>query len=418
MSMLFRRSDSPPEASTSSVPDQDPLSWVSNILWPDGTARLALEDRHRSDGETQARWWASPSTQQPRILIPAESMVVARRAVRRYHDGVDLQHWTRSHVAEIMMSLPPVAHCLLGDRVVVVDGPADSIRQGVLGGLQELLGLDNLSFAISLAAPKTNRKPVIQILDETGLVLGWAKIAWNSWTEGLVANEARWLSPPSPKPPIIVPTLLEDTVLFGRRVVVTSSIAAGRRFRTLNSAKPDPGVLRAIAAMGSTSRRPVAESAWWASVVRVLPVADDWERQSIDSAAADADGIAFSLGAWHGDFTPWNVMTARGLAQVIDWEFAADEVPLGFDLHHYHTQVASERLRLVPDEALDYSARHSPQGLSLLGIVDPHTQIATWKLYLVELIRRTLALRAAGQPTADVRHGQAAVRRLARMQLS
>jgi hypothetical protein len=106
-------------------------------------------------------------------------------------------------------------------------------------------------------------------------------------------------------------------------------------------------------------------------------------------------------------------MTARDVVGVIDWEFAADEVPLGFDLCHHHTQVASEMLQLPPDRALDHSARLSPAGLAMLGL-DPHTRITTWYLYLVELVRRTLALRAAGMPTTDVHQGRAALRRLLR----
>ena len=393
--------------------DDGPLSWMSAILWPDGSARLVAEDRQDPQPTVPGRWWASPTAHEPRLLIPADSMGAARRAVHRYHDGFDLRQWARSVAAEITMTSPRLAHRVLDRNVVVVDGPPDAIRRGVLGGLQELLGRDDLRFAISLATAKTNRKPVIQILDDEGLSLGWAKVAWNRWTEGLVANEARWLSQPA-KPPLVIPTVLEDTVLAGRRVVVSSAVAPGRSPRLRRPSQPDPNVLRAIADLGPRTRRPVRESAWWASVQEVLPVADDRERLAIDRVASKARDLTFSLGAWHGDFTPWNVMTVRGMAQVIDWEFAADEVPFGFDLCHYHTQVASETLRLPPDDALDHSARLSPQGLVRLG-VDPHTQIATWTLYLVELIRRTLALRAAELPTGEVHHGDAATRRLTRV---
>ena len=342
-------------------------------------------------------------------------MVAARRAVRRYHDGFDLRRWARSVAAEVSMWSPAIAGQLLDKDAVVVDGPADAVRRGVLGGIHDTLGRDDLRFAISLATPKTNRKPVIQILDGNGLALGWAKVAWNPWTEGLVANEARWLDQPT-KPPLVTPLVLADTELAGRRVVILSAIAPGRRPKLRRPRQPDPTVLQAIAARGTTDHKPVVESIWWASVESVLGQADAHERDAIDRAIAHADGRAgdlkVRLGAWHGDFTPWNVMTVRGLAEVIDWEFAADGVPFGFDLCHFHTQVATEMLGLPPERALDYSARLSPQGLALLG-VDPHTQIATWQLYLVELIRRTLTLRAAGLETGGVQQGRAAVRRLA-----
>ena len=61
--------------------------------------------------------------------------------------------------------------------------------------------------------------------------------------------------------------------------------------------------------------------------------------------------------------------------------------------------------------ALDRSARLSPQDLARLG-VDPHNQINLQRLYLVELIRRTLALRAAGMSVDSVEQGEAATDRI------
>ncbi len=419
---------SPPDARSATTPADgaradDPLAWLSHILWPDGSARLVVERRgdeppQRRSGPTllpahaagSPRWWASPTTHEPRVLIPADSAGASKRAVRRYHDGFDLGRWARSVAAEVSMVSPAIAHRLLDKRAIVLDGPDDSADRGVLGGLRRIMGRDDLRFAISLASPKTNRKPVIQLLDDAGLTLGWAKVGWNPWTERLVTNEARWLATPS-NPPIITPIVLEHDVIAGRRIVVLSAVAPGRRPKLRAAAQPDPAVLRAISGRGTVSERPIVETGWWSSVEAVLPHAEPDERRAVERAVATADDLVFSIGAWHGDFTPWNVMTVRGLAEIIDWEFAADEVPLGFDLCHYHTQIAAEIRHLPADQAIDHSARLSPQGLAQLG-VDPHTQLATWRLYLVELVRRTLALRAAGLDTGNVRQGRAAVDRL------
>jgi hypothetical protein len=393
----------------------DSLAWLSAILWPDGSARLLVEQRAAGpDDATGAtmRWWASPTARDPQILIPADSPRAARRAVRRYHDGFDRRRWARSMAAEAAMASPGLAGRLLADTVVVIDGPADALDRGVPGGLRALLGRDDLFFAISVARPKSNRKPVIQILDDRGLMIGWAKIGWNEWTQGLIGNEARWLSRPA-WPPVIKPVVLHDTMITGHRVVITSSLAAGRRppLRPIKPGhQPDPHVVPSIARIGSERRARVVDSRWWASVENVMTVAGAGERRMITQVMDRVAELTFSLGAWHGDFTPWNTMTVRGMAQIIDWEFAADEVPLGFDLCHFHTQVAAEMFKLSPAAALDYSARLSPQGLAALG-VDPHNQIATWNLYRVELIRRTLALRRAGLDTDDVHQGRVALAR-------
>jgi len=171
--------------------------------------------------------------------------------------------------------------------------------------------------------------------------------------------------------------------------------------------------VEAIANRGTINEGRIRQSPWWKSVESVLTEADDDELEAVRSVIDPMDDLTFRFGAWHGDFTPWNIMSTRNVGQVIDWEFAADGVPVGFDVCHYHTQVASELRGLPTPDAIAHSARMSPHDLDRLGL-DPDTQSNIWYLYLVELVRRTLALRAAGMPTDDVGQGAAAVDRLLR----
>ena len=410
-----------------------PLKWLSSILWPEGQARLvpgqgtgAVVGAGNGEIHVGLQWWASPGSDEARILIPATSREGARTAVRRYHDGFTIGRRVRSWAAETAMRSPTLAWTLLGANVVTVEGRP---TEGVLSALAETLAAGNphlteLHVAVSLAAPKSNRKPVLQLIDQDGVCLGWAKIGWNDWTTGLLDNEARWLQT-HPELPLITPNLIEDLTIGGQKVVVTSGAVAGRwpkRWRP----RPDPALVMAVANLGSRTTAPLADLPWWSSVEEVLPVATASESAAIERVVADTKGLVFETGCWHGDLTPWNIMTApvpkAGISrflprfndvvyQVIDWEFAADGVPLGLDLCHYHTQVASEMKHVSAAQALDHSARLSPQGLAELGI-DPHNQIAVYRLYLVELIRRTLALRAAGMPLGEVKQGTAAVRRI------
>jgi len=412
-----------------------PLSWLSSILWPDGQARLvsgkgtgAVVGGGHGEIQVGLHWWASPSSDEARVLIPATSQKASRTAVRRYHDGFTLARRVRSLAAETTMRSHGLARCLLGRNTVTVEGrPTD----GVLTSLAETLAEKNpqmteLHVAVSLSGPKSNRKPVLQLIDQHGVCLGWAKIGWNDWTAGLLDNEARWLQA-RPDLPLATPVLLENRTIGGQSVVVTSGAAAGR-WPKRTPRRPDPALLLAVADLGTRTTAPLPDMPWWSSVKDVLDVATSSEAAAIEQVVASTEGLVFDVGCWHGDLTPWNVMTKtipdsppglgrilvrskREIYQVIDWEFAADGAPLGFDLCHYHTQVASEMKRMATDQALDHSARLSPQGLAELGI-DPHNQIAVYRLYLVELIRRTLALRAAGMPVDEVKQGAAAVRRI------
>lgn len=417
---------------------EDPLGWLSSILWPNGGAHLLVDRRRKRPGAEHAsvvaagdedlrvgfQWWASPSAANAELLIPATSIEAARAAVRRYHDGFTLGRRARSWAAELLMRSPQLAANVLDERLVAATGRVtDGVLTDVAAALAGSGPLDELHVAITLARPKSNRKPVLQLIDQNGMCIGWAKVGWNHWTRTLVDNEAAWLER-RPRSPIITPRVLERLHTHEHLVVVSSGVTGSRRPRRANDQPPPPEVVLAIADLGTRTRLPLGETPWWRSVQNLLAHATEREIGAVERVAEGIGSSTIEIGAWHGDLTPWNLMSApssrrslragatSGSVQVIDWEFAADGVPLGFDLCHFHTQVGVEMKGLSTSAALDRSARLSPQGLARLG-VDPHNQITVYRLYLVELIRRTLALRAAGLPVDGIEQGEAAIERIA-----
>jgi len=406
-----------------------PLGWLGSILWPDGDARLLVDRRRRRPGAEYAsvvaagngdvrvgfRWWAAPSSEAAELLIPATCEAAARTAVRRYHDGFTLDRRARSWAAELLMRSPRLASKVLDGRLVAATGPVgDGLLTDIADALARSGPLDELHVAITLARPKSNRKPVLQLIDRNGMCLGWAKVGWNPWTRALVDNEAEWLEC-RPSSPVIAPQVLERLWSRGHLVVVTSGVVGSRRPRRVSDRPPPPEVVLAIADLGSRTRLALADTPWWRSVQAVLPHGTEREVRAVERVAETVGSSTLEIGAWHGDLTPWNILSTPtrgpGNVQVIDWEFAADGVPLGFDLCHFHTQVGVEMKGLSTPAALDRSARLSPQDLARLG-VDPHNQINVYRLYLVELIRRTLALRAAGISVDSVEQGEAATDRI------
>jgi hypothetical protein len=406
--------------------DPDPLAWLVPILWPDGDVDLEASDRPGPG------WWASPSAQHPHILIPCESTAARRRSVRRYHDGFSPIRRLRSAGAEIMTGVPGLAErALAGSKVVPVPGPNATTTtlaeagapgagsSGVIQGLADLLETPDLVVAISLSVEKSNRKPVLQLLDSSGRCLGWAKVGWNDRSDRLIGTEAAWLQR-RPMAPLIMPELLHDTVVAGRRVVVTSGVDPVRLPRRRAGQLPDPSLFRAVAELGrdeqsgdgqADDRQAITDTTWWESVQEVWDGATDREQDAIEATVESCRDLRFEVGAWHGDLTPWNLMTSARGVQLIDWEFAADGAPVGFDLCHFHTQVGSEIKLDNASRALDRSARLSPQGLAALGL-DAVNHLAVYRLYLVELIRRSMALRLEGYPVSRLTFGPAALIRL------
>ncbi|MEM9654609.1 MAG: hypothetical protein AAGA65_21140 [Actinomycetota bacterium] len=352
------------------------------------------------------------------MLIPAGSAAAAKTAVRRYHDGFDVTRRARSAAAELLTpAATPFGAPLRRHQVAVHHRPGPGQQPpapGVLDGIADLLGIDDLHVAISLSTPKSNQKPVIQLLDGDGRCHGWAKVAWNDRTEALVANEADWLRRTA-RSPLSKPALLHETTIAGRPVAISSTVTPSRVPRRRAATPPAAAVFRAVSELGTVETVRLKESRWWLTVESILEHATPRERLAVQAAVDSCYGNEVLAGGWHGDLTPWNMMTTARRTHVIDWEFAADGAPFGFDLCHFHTQVASELRGLDAAAALDYSARLAPHGLATLG-VEPDNRTPVWRMYLVELIRRMVALRASGYPTDQITHGPAALQRLERSQ--
>jgi hypothetical protein len=118
-------------------------------------------------------------------------------------------------------------------------------------------------------------------------------------------------------------------------------------------------------------------------------------------ALAEA-GPELSFGAWHGDWTDWNMAsTADGLL-VWDWERFDPGVPIGFDPLHYRLQSDVVRRRRPPTEAAEACVRDAAACLAPFGVPADEARLVA-VLYLAELSARYLADR---QAEAGARLGQ------------
>lgn len=98
-------------------------------------------------------------------------------------------------------------------------------------------------------------------------------------------------------------------------------------------------------------------------------------------------GVRLVLGGWHGDWVPWNLAWRGDDLVAWDWEHGGEEAPFGFDLLHYHFQVAFAGRRRGLPESVDYCERQALAALGTLG-VRPATERLVLSLYLLELFLR------------------------------
>jgi hypothetical protein len=88
------------------------------------------------------------------------------------------------------------------------------------------------------------------------------------------------------------------------------------------------------------------DSAWWTTMVKTvldLPPgsARDALLEAIETVATRWAGLDLRLGAWHGDWTPWNMGWSRGKLLLWDFERFEAGAPLGLDACHFATSVPS-----------------------------------------------------------------------------
>jgi hypothetical protein len=116
----------------------------------------------------------------------------------------------------------------------------------------------------------------------------------------------------------------------------------------------------------------------------------------VERIGAAYGGEEVDFGAWHGDWTPWNMAWHRGRVQLWDWERFDPDVPVGFDLLHYRLQTGAGYARW-PDPAI----------LAPFGLRERAAAITT-ELYVLELTRRYLCA-AQGELGVPLRSQAAAL---------
>jgi len=112
-----------------------------------------------------------------------------------------------------------------------------------------------------------------------------------------------------------------------------------------------------------------------------------------DQLIADAGDVELTFGAWHGDWTPWNMATTSSSLLVWDWERFTTGVPIGFDAIHFDFQRLLVR-GLQPERAVDLTLGRADRLLAPFDVEGPAANL-TALLYLIDLATRYLEDRQA-----------------------
>lgn len=220
------------------------------------------------------------------------------------------------------------------------------------GGIGGLL-LDHLAaqfagqeaaFAVSLGTPGAHRKPVVQIMNRRGKILGYAKIAGNEKTIELIENEAntlRFLSQIN-VPAFIFPRLIHSGRWNGSAVCIQSSPGENSKPAPKEMIPAYLAILKELAKVNA-QQLTLADSEYWKKLLsQSRRVQNPYYAHVLEQGIlkiqewGGTEKIYFHFR--HGDFAPWNMKLVKDKIFIFDWEYASPEAPAGWDLFHFWVQ--------------------------------------------------------------------------------
>lgn len=340
-----------------------------------------------------------PGVRHPRLLVPAVPRAAAA-ALRQY--GQPRSWAARMGVAAFALGLASgLGGTLLGVRVRVTAPPeAESIESY----LKSVLTPD-IRVSIRLGPARANRKPVLQLHTTSGQAAGFVKVGFNPLTRDLVRAEAvslAWLESTG-LDGISVPRVIHHGQWHGMDVLVLSGLPVWQRRRGLSAAQLS-AAMDTVARVGGLQEGAVASDVYLQQLQERLEAADPGPERSalleaLDTIAATGLSTGLTFGAWHGDWSPWNMASTTGGLLVWDWERFASGVPLGFDALHYWLQSEVGPRHRDPLAAATDCLEQAATLLAPFGIVAASARL-TAALYLADMATRYLVDRqaAAGAP--------------------
>lgn len=296
-------------------------------LWP-WPAEVTVS---RSGRDDETGYYVVPSLKRPRILVPVDVRGADRMFAR--HGGSKAERaaraaWQRAHRSGLAGRLPL-------QRLLVTPAP-----DGIEAYLADALGVA-VRIGVLLGPPRANLKPVVQVFNERGDTIAFAKLGLTRLTEGLLATEAAALARLAETSvfSFVAPPLLHHGSWNDIPVLVQGALALAQDDRA--PTEPPVRVMAEIAKLDGVAEHGLGDSSFLDSV---QPHPDaDWHGIDLDvfnrlhEALAAADP-ALPFGSWHGDFGPWNMGSDGVRVEVWDWERFATGVPVGLDAAHYRTQ--------------------------------------------------------------------------------
>ena len=359
------------------------LAEVADALWPAPASWQATRGR-RSGAELLV----VPNATSPRLVLPAQPRLAAA-ALRNAANGTGWR--TRARDAALLTLFRTRLHPLvLRDRLRV---EGEDLPGSLRSHLREHAGVAG-HWAMPVSRARANRKPVLQMIGDDGAPVAFVKVGTNPLTARLVRDEAdalRALHRSGSK--LDIPRVLWSGSWQDLELLVLAPLP----LRGQTAEPPWDAVVataRTIAEVNGRRTAVLRETTYWRDLGGRLTGHDDERSRALATVWRDLDGTAarssLDLGAWHGDWAPWNMAWVDGRVLVWDFERFAGGVPIGFDLVHHDLQTRILDPQRDTETIVSDRLVEAPRLLGPLG-VRPEAASLVVAAYLLEIGGRWVA---------------------------
>ena len=311
------------------------VSTVSGF-WPGSEPAAHVRGRGGATESGSTSFVVIPHAASPRLLVPLSNRAAAAQSMQRYSAALTVPEAARRKALGAALRVGGAR--MFGDRVqVVTSGASDTLARYLSSVLDE-----DVSFSLGIGTARVNRKPVLQVFGPDGRDLAFVKIGNTPVSDADVRSEAVALEALATKQwtRLQVPRVLHAGTWNDMFVLVMSSLPTSlqrvpKKLRTV----PRPAMDELTTAF-SEGAQPLEDSPLWGRLEQSAgTLEDDDQRERLlharEVVAQRAAGRSWDIGAWHGDWTPWNMARLGQLVQLWDWERFETGVPSGLDRFHF-----------------------------------------------------------------------------------
>ncbi len=311
-------------------------------LWP--TARIETPTRSAAGSPRgQADYLVLPASQRVRVLAPTRPPRAAAAGLARNSAPVSRRQSAVRWIGRLGLraGLGPFLGAVgppFPERLRLV--ASGSGGRSILDHLGDVLG-EEVTVVIALGTKRANRKPVLRVMDRRGRTLAFAKIGINQPTGELVRGEARALQALGDVAwtTFTAPRLIDHSQFNGCNVLLMAPVPT-RGTKGLRDSGARRRLLAELSEGCGTLEEPIRGGRFVAKLRATLDQAPEHHHvtqlaASLTALEEQSGSAEFLLGAWHGDFTAWNMVTDNGRTHVWDWERFDTRVPAGLDEIHY-----------------------------------------------------------------------------------